>query len=599
MTTTSPWRQRPRPGSGAPPGPPRGKTSDPDPDPDGLGPTGPDVVGTAVHVDGPIVSFSPSDGVFLRAEHLDQITDHARALGAALGRAGGSGVVYGYGVGLDSDGEALQIRPGLAINREGEPLQSGGAAVLPLSASHLPVTAADGFAVLEVVPDRRRFGSEPTYGAVCADPCSGGQESAVTPWTMEGVAFRLRADEMPGLSGVDPVRQRSWLASQYFERERATADPWLVPGLSPHRVPAPATRSWDEPRGAELGRAVPLAVVLRIADRWVLDVWTARRDLGRPPGTGSWQDRLAMRPWSVFVAQLLQFQDQISSTSVPPPVVDKTEVVDERAGLTEAFLRAASQGSLGNRKDVRAFEEAYRKADPAYVLASSGGDLGQLGFDELPPAGYLPHDPTDQAAQVALRALFAAVDVRICRARADHIVTAVAAAQHLDRIPLSGQYGRPQVDLLVPTEPADLAPLRAEAYGWVAFVRRTERDCGDPDPEPPGPDRVPLLLAPRYDEELLKALREGDVPPEVVQVDVLDYPTGQADLPPGAQRPDLDDDTVYHAIAVADSAGREELMTKRAEVVVQAWSLQGQAVGAGVGEHAPSALLVLAPVQPG
>ena len=476
-------------------------------------------VGEPVRADGPIVSFHPSDGVFLRAEHLAQLSAHTRALGAAIGRATGTGVVYGFGVSLDTDRDTLEVRPGLAVNSAGEPLQSSEPVSLPLAGDHLPVVTADGFYLLEVIPDAHRFGSEASYGALCADPCSG-KDSSVAPWTMEGIALRLRADELPGLSGVDPSRQRNWLASQFFERERAAADPWLVPGLSANRVPELDSRDWTGPRGGALGRAVPLAALLRIGGDWVLDVWIARRDLGEPPGTGTWRDRLAMRPWSVFVAQVLQFHDQFAGAALPPMTVAKAAVVDERARLTETFLKSAAEGSLGRRKDVQAFTEAYQRAEPAYLPLAAGRDLAQLGFDELPPAGYLPYAALGQQYEAALTKLLPGVQLRFCRARADHIVTAVAAAQHLDRIPLSGQYGRPQVDILVPSEPADLEPLLTPAYGWIAFVRRSDRVCLDDVPEETY-DNVSVMIAREFSDPLLEALRRGTIPPGVIPTGVV------------------------------------------------------------------------------
>src|SRR5437879_4748787 len=53
-------------------------------------------------VSGDITSLNPSDGLFLRAEHLNAIQNYERALSLAGGIGGGTGVVYGFEASLDS-----------------------------------------------------------------------------------------------------------------------------------------------------------------------------------------------------------------------------------------------------------------------------------------------------------------------------------------------------------------------------------------------------------------------------------------------------------------------------------------------------------------
>jgi len=45
---------------------------------------------------------------------------------------------------------------------------------------------------------------------------------------------------------------------------------------------------------------------------WVLDAWIARRDLIATPPRDAWEWRLGLRPWAVFIAQVLQFQAQLA-----------------------------------------------------------------------------------------------------------------------------------------------------------------------------------------------------------------------------------------------------------------------------------------------
>src|SRR3712207_6608012 len=64
----------------------------------------------------------PVDGLFLRAEHLDRIQDHAAELAALTAGAGGSGVVHGFS--LDLTGERLGSTAGLAFDPSGLALRS-------------------------------------------------------------------------------------------------------------------------------------------------------------------------------------------------------------------------------------------------------------------------------------------------------------------------------------------------------------------------------------------------------------------------------------------------------------------------------------------
>lgn len=552
-------------------------------------------LGSGVSADGPIVALHPEDGIFLRADHLNQIQQYARALSTALGVANGAGVVYGYDVTLDPAAAELSVTPGLAVNAEGEPLQSSGPVTLSLSGDQLPGISADGFYVVEVGPLPRDFGSENAYGALCADPCGGGGESVVKPLTMHGVTFRLRADELPGLASVSADRRRNWLASAYFERERAQADPWIVPGTIRNVVPSLAGRDWDAPRGAAFGRSVGLAAVLRVGEAWVLDVWIARRDLGTPPGTQTWTDHLGMRPWSVYVAQILQFQAQLAEAPPTGVAVQQAAVTDERTKITEQFVTAADARPFGSRNPVVAeFLDAYRKAQRAYVLYDQGPTFAALGFDELPPAGYLPYTADSKLTRARIEAALPGVHLRYCRARADHIVTAVAAAQHLDRIPLASPYGQPEVDILIPAVPADLERLRTEEYGWVAFVRRSRAECEGQEPAPT--DDIDVYLAPAYSPELIKILRAGTRPTDLTRVFAVGYPQGRPELPPGTPDPGLQPGMRWYVIGVSDTDEGEDLMGKRAELARDAWA-PGQAAEAVASTHHERSFLVLAPTD--
>src|SRR5690242_20951449 len=80
--------------------------------------------------------LNPADGLFLRSEHLNQMQTYSRELSLAVGIAGGTGVVYGYQLGLT--GAELTVTPGLAIDTAGMPLRTGAPVSLQLDGLATP-----------------------------------------------------------------------------------------------------------------------------------------------------------------------------------------------------------------------------------------------------------------------------------------------------------------------------------------------------------------------------------------------------------------------------------------------------------------------------
>jgi hypothetical protein len=268
-------------------------------------PLSPDSGGTPATVGGGITRLNPSDGLFLRAQHLTVMEDYALALAQSAALAAGTGVVYGYRAWLD--GTVLKVDPGLAIGPDGRPLRSTQEATVDIS----DLTAqADGFYVVEVSPASWDYGQENVYGNLCNDPCS--SSAAIHPFQAEGIAINLRADSMPGLKSQGDYQQRNWLASRYYERERERGGPWLVPGTAGSKIAGIATLDFSTATEAPEGNAVPIAALLNSGGSWLVDLWIARRDLGDPAPRRAWQSKLAMRPWDVFIAQVLQFQAQLT-----------------------------------------------------------------------------------------------------------------------------------------------------------------------------------------------------------------------------------------------------------------------------------------------
>ena len=189
-----------------------------------------------------------------------------------------------------------------------------------------------------------------------------------------------------------------------------------------------------------------------------------------------------MRPWPVFLAQVLQFQDQLAASRMSEgPAAGRRELPDGPLRRAQAALdefRKAGRKSQILIDVGNALEGVLPSAPP------EAATLRELGFGELPPAGFLPAAPQERRQDLQghyATLLGSAVAVRICHCRADHVPLAIEQAQHLDRIPLAGADGATAVDVLVPDLPTDLPALRPgggdHAYGWVAFVRRSGARC--------------------------------------------------------------------------------------------------------------------------
>jgi hypothetical protein len=402
--------------------------------------------------------FEPVDGLFLRAGHLRQIEDYARDLSLVNGLAGGPGVVYGYTLDLDPAKQIVGATSGLAIDPSGRPLRSQ--ARLEVDLGGLARSERGRIWIVEVLAaDSIPAGNEPLYSAVCATPC--GPETSIQPWRDDAVRLRVRAETLYGGWVDTPPRQRlSALVSAYFDQERRNGDPWLTPAAPGADVPGIGGRPWASaaPAAAPGPAAVPLGLLAWIDGQWILDVWSARRDRMLTPPDTAWQNHLGLRSRPVFTAQVLQFAGQLADQDV----------------------------------------NATNPLPPRFV--------------ELPPAGFLPL-PADfdeqsrgveQRVQRWLDVIFVgAVQPRLEVCSADVALSAVALAQHLDRIPLvaRAEIG-PVVQILVPGVAADLPAVTTTRYGWVAFVRSPRfgqrkfelvppRQSPAPGGQPSAPDEAP------------------------------------------------------------------------------------------------------------
>lgn len=453
-------------------------------------------VSTGTRVLGGFQGLNPVDGLFLRASHLRLIQDYAHSLTTALATATGDGVVAGLGVRIV--GNVLEVSPGLAISPGGQLLRLGSPLHIPLDAAHVPPRTTDGFWRVELYWAEGTSGSAPVYGSLCNDSCADGG-STIQPLLDQGIELRLVTDSLPGLDGVPLARRHNWLASAYFERERASGQPWLVPVGAGSPVSL-WSHDWDNdtPLPGEAG--VPLGLVQIVGGDYQLDVWAARRLVDGAAAGSAWRERLAMRPWAIFLAQILQFEAEISGEAVAEPEVAAMAAADvslaayyqgtatELLSETRRFFEAIKPTDpVRARGYFQRLEEALHKASESPAATAPRLSIAsQFGIGELPPAGYLNVHGNPKQLAGDLAAFFGPnVDIHIRQLRADQVADEVVAAQSRDRIPLEPLEGRrPQVDILVPAHPADKAELYTSAYGWVAFVRRGP-ETQVPTPPPP------------------------------------------------------------------------------------------------------------------
>jgi hypothetical protein len=481
-----------------------------------------------------IIRLNPFDGLFLRASHLDQMEQYAADLVAAVGMAGGAGVVEGMGVTLD--GDTLTIDPGLAVDDRGRPLRSRTPGTVSLQGRQVP---PDGFWWVTAQRASWQYGQETVAGALCDDPCGGG--SVGRPFTAEGVRFDVSSDVRAGLDARGWLEKRSWLARELFGDEQVTAGRWTAldaAGSALYR------QSWAPPAAAAGGGGlVRLGVVIpqSSAGGHQLDLWTARRDRAGAPPVDYWQWRLGMRPWQVFVAQILQFQAMLaerldlknSPAGWMSVVLDQLDqATDLVAQLTKAKLHEHLKGMREQLTRQYAGPDA---ADLTPEGVSNPVTLRSLGFLDLPPAGYLPRYGAGLEDVAVQLEYVLELPVRVCPCSPGDVGQAVQEAQHRDRIPLDLGKSQTGVDVLVPV----LGSSHAPAFDWVVFVRRDGRRCPVEVAPPPTEEvGVYLISAPSGDDatRIYERLAKGQLPkdpdPPMHFLGTLTYPAGEWAVPP-------------------------------------------------------------------
>jgi hypothetical protein len=225
---------------------------------------------------------------------------------------------------------------------------------------------------------------------------------------------------------------------------------------------------------------------------------------------------------------------------------------------------------VGRLHAIQELATQLEAAPEPYLLQDQGKTLPALGFDELPPAGYLAPILDGDGGRAQVDRLFTgtAVKLRFCEVRADYVAGAVQAAQHLDRIPLDGQaFPRPEVDILVPSVSADLPPLKADSYGWVAFVRHSPSSC-EPEIEQVGVYLVEMAV-----DDGVELLKRGELVEAQLLINVP-YRRGQEDVPAGILKPiTLNGYDLLGMAGVGADSATALVAGRRAAHLIQAWQL--------------------------
>ncbi|MCO6454057.1 MAG: hypothetical protein J5I93_01975 [Pirellulaceae bacterium] len=449
----------------------------------------------------PLTRLNYHDGMLLRSAALQREQQYVRNLSQLSNQAGGAGIVHGFD--CSAAGGSLTIGPGLAIDPSGrvlrlvQPVTVGIDELIRKSRSDQPAAAAGepaGAVPAEFVRCQVRPGEDQpptlqlrklyliTVGhaeAACgqseiyADPCRAACESSSAyAYLLEGVIIRavpldvpLAWPQYPELTGK---HLRSLVASAWFAWERQRFGPLISrAGLE--------SNAWCQ--GALELAGGDLAIgLLATGSSPFLDIWTVRRERMESPPRHYWAGRLAMRPWNVFLAQVLQFQCQLRHCLSEPPadagddpcrqIVDEAarlmaELLPQYAAISERLAGAAERSAGGSASaQIEAGLQRMRAIQSRLQSLPQGATgaqwLIECGIVELPSAGYLPVVPgSPLSVNQQVRAMLGeGVDLRFCAVRPDFVPHALEAAQHMERISLlAGLHQpdqRPQVDVLVP-----------------------------------------------------------------------------------------------------------------------------------------------------
>jgi len=506
-------------------------------------PTGPIVlVGqnngiTVIPASTPLARLNYFDGKFLRADDLNKEQRYLRSLVELSNQAGGHGVVHGNDV-TEAGAGRLTIGPGLAIDPAGRVLllpdalsvgvaelveksrgtggvygsgNGAGSAVGSAAFANCVAATADtpgtqpgpgDLFLVTLAHAEALCGEEDVYGRLCEEACV---TSTDRPFRIEGIVIRARplnlTQPLPtcAAESIGPLHLRSRVASSFFAGEALDVGSLISKaGL--------ASEVWCRGSRMDSGTEVPIAVIgLSGGTLAFLDPWIARRERIDDPARRYWQWRMRMRPWNVFLAQVLQFQCQLRDNlgggdgggSGGDPCRETHKMLDEATrhletlttfyrDTTEKLARASPtvRERLGADLTTKALELnrasdfASRLAEVSQALTALPTDrlLIRRGMVELPSAGYLPVAPSSSLTvnEQVRRLMGEGVNLRFCIVRPDYVAHALEEAQHLERISLVTGLDRPDrkqdVDILVPNGVIRESEVASPGTGYVMTV---------------------------------------------------------------------------------------------------------------------------------
>jgi len=476
----------------------------------------------------PLTRLNYFDGKFLRASDLKAEQDYLRQLAAQANQAGGAGVAHGFDLTLGGD-DRLDIGQGLAIDPTGRVLllpQGTSVSVTELieksrdlqrlfgktsvastsdfetcelASADPSVSSIDSSNLFLIVisPADALCGEEDVYGKLCEEACA---TSTDRPFAVEGlivraVPLRLQtALPSPKVIALTQAHLRSRVASAYFADERRRVASLISKvGLE--------QETWCLGADAAAGSGVPIGVIARAGSTTVfLDPWIARRERIDAPAKRYWQWRMMMRPWDVFLAQILQFQCQLHdlfrNTREPGSDVDPcggargaiseaTDTISEFKQFYESTARRFTALNVnleegitfkGGLSRLTALNDKLISVNQGLSVLTKDRFLIHGGIIELPSAGYLPVTPGAAATinQQVRRLMGEGVDLRFCVVRPDYVAHALEEAQHMERISLlqglDDPKDKPEVDILVPNGEILEQKLLSPGSGFEASV---------------------------------------------------------------------------------------------------------------------------------
>ena len=313
----------------------------------------------------------------------------------------------------NSLGKGMQASAGSSASRSARP-DAGTKPQAPSGAE---------FYVLTIAHAEDACGEEDVFGKLCDDGCATSTDRA---FLVEGVIVRATPFQprtpFVTWAKANESHIRSQLVSAFFADEK---------DFVPCQISKAGLDSgiWCNGAAAPTGWEVPIAVVGRLTSRTFVDEWVVRRERIETPPRRYWEGRMCMRPWDVFLAQVLQFQCQLPSvleghegdSTETDPCAPHTAVIRKAWTLVNLLENAPRMGTAGTGvAEVDGPETATTVAEAPLATTSAELTLSILAVDEfrrdllellktaalpsrqilldgglveLPPAGYLPVTP--------------------------------------------------------------------------------------------------------------------------------------------------------------------------------------------------------------